>query len=92
MTRSIADILALGFLVALLLNVLASRRTRDWTLFRMPLSTVARTIVYLYIVCSAVLALLQIVGHIDPIWFIGVFVGGQTAWQLYDAAAKVLKG
>lgn len=77
--------LAIGLLVAALLNIVASVMYRNWSPVLILESNAGRALVLFYCVLSVVLAGLYLPGWTRSPWFVIV---GQIVWQLYTAVAK----
>ena len=82
--------LAIGILGAILLNIIASFISKNWSLTTVPQTTLWRAIAHIYLVGVFVLACLHLFLHFRASWFIAFAIGGQILWQLITAARKIL--
>ena len=82
--------LAIGILGTILLNIIASVISKNWSLNISPHTKLGRVIVHIYIMATVVITLLYLLQYIRASWFFTLCVGGQIVWQLYTAIWKIL--
>ena len=82
--------LAIGVLGTILLNIIASVISKNWSLNITPHTKLGRVIVHIYIWGTVVVALLYLLQYIRASSFLTLCIGGQIVWQLYTAIWKFL--
>jgi hypothetical protein len=90
MKQEIESILAVGVIIAVIVNVIVSWRTGNWA-FASSANRTAQRLFKAWTLLVPMLACASLFRWLDSFWFILIVVGGQIAWQLWLAASKLMK-